>query len=165
MHHAEKIPRIIIGFDPGLARLGYGVISIMRGSQSCIAFGCIETRATRALETRLRELHDRITALIATFRPHSAAVEKLFFAKNTKTAIDVSHARGVLLLALAHAGIPIQEFTPLQVKQAVTGYGKAEKRQVQKMLQTLLNLSSPPYPDDAADALAVALCASNNQLR
>lgn len=158
-------PRIILGLDPGLARMGYGIICVAGSSFSCLTYGCIETPSTHSLSQRLEELYNKLSSLIQKFSPHTAAVEKLFFAKNTKTALDVSHARGVLLLTLAHAKIPIYECTPLQVKQAVVGYGRAEKRQVKKMVQLLLSLSTPPRSDDAADALAIALCASNTQLR
>ncbi len=156
--------RIILGLDPGLARLGYGVISVTGNSLSCIAFGCIETPSTHSLSQRLEELYNELSSLIKKFSPHLAAVEKLFFAKNTKTALDVSQARGVILFTLAHAKIPVYECTPLQVKQAVVGYGRAEKRQIQKMVQLLLSLSTPPRSDDAADALAIAICASNNRI-
>ena len=158
-------PRVILGLDPGLARVGYGVISVTGNSPSCLTFGCIETSSTHSLSQRLSELYKKLSSLIAQFSPHVASIEKLFFAKNTKTAFDVSHARGVLLLALAHAKIPIYECTPLQVKQAVVGYGRAEKQQIQKMVQLLLSLPTPPRSDDAADALAIALCASNNQIQ
>lgn len=163
MNTASK-PRIILGLDPGLARMGYGVVCVARNSTSCVSYGCIETRPTQSLSCRLEDIYRTLSSLIQKFSPHTAAVEKLFFAKNTKTALDVSHARGVILLALAHAKIPIHEFTPLQVKQAVVGYGHAEKRQVQKMVQLLLSLSTPLHSDDAADALAIALCASNNRI-
>ncbi|MBI4272610.1 crossover junction endodeoxyribonuclease RuvC [Candidatus Uhrbacteria bacterium] len=157
-------PRIILGLDPGLARVGYGIIRVAGNSLSCLSFGCIETHSTHPLSQRLEELYRTLSSLIGRFSPHTAAVEKIFFAKNTKTALDVSHARGVIILALAHAKIPVFECTPLQVKQAVTGYGKAEKQQIKKMVQLLLSLSTVPRSDDAADALAIALCASNNQI-
>lgn len=162
MINASSPPLLMLGIDPGIARVGYGIISITSGTPFCVNYGCVETRATISLARRLKELYEKFSSLIAQHRPAAAAIEKLFFAKNTKTALDVSHARGVMLLALSQANIPILEYTPLQVKRAVTGYGRAEKKQVQKMVQTLLSLPSMPRPDDAADALALALCASSS---
>lgn len=155
-------PLLVLGIDPGIARVGYGIVSITNGTPFCVIYGCMETRASVSLAHRLKELYEKLSSLVVQHRPAAAAIEKIFFAKNTKTALDVSHARGIMLLALSQANIPIFEYTPLQVKRAVTGYGRAEKKQMQKMVQTLLSLPSMPRPDDAADALALALCASSS---
>lgn len=152
---------VILGLDPGTAITGYGIIKKEGNNLLCVDFGCITTLKGLETATRLQSLHKELTSLIKKYRPDYAAVEQLFFAKNAKTAITVSHARGVALQALAASGTPIWEFTPLQVKQAVTSYGRAEKIQVQKMVKLLLNLEEIPEPDDAADALAVAICCAN----
>jgi len=152
---------IILGLDPGTAITGYGIIKKEGGSLLCIDFGCITTPKGLEAATRLQDLHKELLNLVKKHKPDYAAVEQLFFAKNTRTALSVSHARGVALQAFASFGIPISEFTPLQVKQAVTSYGRAEKSQVQKMVKLLLNLEEIPKPDDAADALAVAICCAN----
>lgn len=142
----------VLGIDPGVARVGYGVLDGMR----CVGYGCIETEKTTAGALRLLQIRREVAALIKTHRPDVVAVEKLFFQKNVKTAIMVAEARGVILAAAAEAGLPVAEFTPLVVKQALTGYGKAEKGQVQRMVKSLLGLREVPKPDDAADALAIA---------
>lgn len=148
---------VILGIDPGLARTGWGVIRRSHGDDQMIAFGCIETPAKTPDHERLAQLFEKLQKIIKRFQPDQAAIERLFFEKNAKTAIQVGQARGVVMLALSLAKIPQQEFTPLQVKQAVTGYGAATKEQVQRMVKTLLKLSEIPKPDDAADAVAVAL--------
>jgi crossover junction endodeoxyribonuclease RuvC len=148
----------VVGIDPGTATTGYGVIEESAGRLVLIAFGTICTPADMPMPRRLLELHDRLIELLALHAPQSAAVESLFFQKNVRTAISVGQARGAALLALARRGTPVSEYTPLEVKQAVTGYGGAEKRQVQEMVRTLLALPEIPKPDDAADALAVAIC-------
>lgn len=148
---------VILGIDPGLARTGWGVIERLHGSERLIAYGCIETVAKTPDHERLVVLFEALRTVIKKYKPDQAAVERLFFEKNAKTAIQVGQARGVVMLALALEKIPQREFTPLQVKQAVAGYGSAPKEQVQKMVKTLLKLSDIPKPDDAADALAVAL--------
>ena len=124
-------------------------------------YGVIRTAAELPIETRLLEIYDDLTKLIDAFKPESIAIEKLYFNTNEKTAINVSQARGVIVLACAKAGVPVFEYTPLQVKMAVVGYGRAEKKQVQEMTRSILNLASIPKPDDAADALAIAVCHAN----
>lgn len=150
---------LVIGIDPGTATTGYGLVRENDdGSLSAIAYGVVETTATQTMPLRLVELHRRLSEIILLHRPDSAAVEKLFFQRNVRTALSVGQGRGVALLALAAAGLPIAEYTPLEVKQAVAGYGGADKAQVQQMVRALLNLNEIPRPDDAADALAVAIC-------
>jgi crossover junction endodeoxyribonuclease RuvC len=153
----------VFGIDPGTATTGYGVIEENAGRLILVTFGTIRTPADRLLPDRLLELHCRLSELLALHAPETAAVESLFFQKNVRTAISVGQARGAALLALAQRGIPVGEYTPLEVKQAVTGYGGAEKRQVQVMVRTLLGLPELPRPDDAADALAVAICHAHAQ--
>lgn len=148
---------IILGLDPGLATTGFGVIKKERNELRAVDFGAILTPAKNELAFRLQLLSSDLKHLIKKYRPDAAAVEKLFFCKNVKTALDVGHARGVLLLEISHANLPLYEFTPLQVKQAVSGYGRADKTQMQKMAQTILHLKNLPKPDDAADALAIAI--------
>jgi crossover junction endodeoxyribonuclease RuvC len=147
----------VLGVDPGTARLGFGIIDAGDG-YSAVDFGTIETSSKDTMAHRLLELYDGLTHLIATHAPETMAIEQLFFSRNVTTAIAVGQARGVALLAAAQAGIPVSEYTPAEVKQAISGYGNADKQQVQFMVQLLLELDSVPYPDDAADALAVALC-------
>lgn len=153
------IAMIILGIDPGTARMGWGVIRSLKGVQSLLAFGCITTSADLPAEDRLLILRQELEKLLRTYKPNLVGVEKLFFAKNTKTALKVAEARGIVLVTLRGACIPIMEFTPLQVKQTLTGYGRADKRQMQIMVKTLLKLKDIPKPDDAADALAIAITA------
>lgn len=153
---------VILGIDPGLARTGWGVIERSHGHDRLIAYGCIETPAKTPDHERLVTLFTQLRTIIKQYKPGQAVVEKLFFEKNAKTAIQVGQARGVVMLALSRAKIPQQDVTPLQVKQAVAGYGKASKDQVQRMVKTLLKLDRVPHPDDAADALAVALTLSTS---
>lgn len=148
----------ILGIDPGYAIVGYGVIETRSGSCRPIEYGAVTTQAGEDFGLRLKEIYEGMTELLNTFRPQAAAVEKLFFLNNKTTGIGVAEARGVILLALAQAGVPLFEYTPMQVKQAVTGYGKAQKHQVQEMTRRLLALPEIPRPDDAADALAMAIC-------
>ena len=152
---------IILGIDPGFGRLGYGAILYTKKDISCVTYGCITTPAHSPLDERLFTIHTELSRLMMDIRPHRVAVEKIFFFKNKTTAIQVAHARGVILVAARLHTIPVCEVTPLQIKQAVTGYGRADKQQIQYMIKTLLHLPSPPKPDDAADALAIAFCASN----
>lgn len=152
---------IILGLDPGVARLGYGVIESDGHHDRCVAYGVIETRKGE-LGPRLLELRDQLRTLLAEHRPDRVCVEKLYFSKNVKTATAVGEARGVILLTCAEAQLPLIEVQPQAVKQAVTGYGAADKAQVMRMVQTLLGLPEPPRPDDAADALAIALCGVRN---
>jgi crossover junction endodeoxyribonuclease RuvC len=148
--------RIAIGFDPGLATTGYGVVCDGPHGWKAVAGGIIETLAGTARADRLYTLHREAHMLIESHAPIGVAVEEVFFATNAQTAMRTAEARGVLLMAAQ--GVPIRGYTPLQVKKRVTGYGKASKRQVQEMVQRLLNLSALPRPDDVADALALALC-------
>ncbi|MEX0932153.1 MAG: crossover junction endodeoxyribonuclease RuvC [Candidatus Saccharimonadales bacterium] len=149
---------IILGIDPGTAITGFGVIKSENGQQTLVGAGVIRTKAGMPLPKRLKNISESINELINEFKPNEMAVEKLYFSKNVKTAMSVSHARGVILLCGETADLPIAEYNPLQVKQAITGYGGADKKQVQEMVKTLLGLKEVPKPDDAADALAVAIC-------
>ena len=157
---------IIVGFDPGLATLGYGVIKKEeKGKPEMLDYGIISTPKDENLAVRLAMLEKGIKQVIDKFKPDEIAMEELFFAKNVKTAIAVAHARGVLLLTANKECGRIYEYTPLQIKQALTGYGRADKKQIQAMVKTFLGLKSIPRPDDAADALAVALThAQTNKL-
>ncbi|MES2201789.1 MAG: crossover junction endodeoxyribonuclease RuvC [candidate division FCPU426 bacterium] len=149
----------VLGLDPGYGRLGYGVVE-MRGSRlSALAFGVIETPAKMDFQERLLKVHRGVRDLLASHRPDEAAIETLFFSKNTKTALKVAEARGVLRLALKEAGVPELECSPQAVKMALAGTGSADKGQVTRMVTRLLGLPGPPKPDDAADALALALTA------
>lgn len=147
----------ILGLDPGTATTGYGIIDVAGGDLRLVVYGVILTPAGDPPEKRLQSIFNQTNALLAEYRPERAAVEQLFFGRNITTAIAVGQARGVLLLALALAGIPMSEYSPPKVKEAVTGYGKAEKAQMQLMVRHLLDLDADPHPDDAADALAVAI--------
>jgi crossover junction endodeoxyribonuclease RuvC len=150
---------LVIGIDPGTARTGYGLVETsISGALKLIRYGVINTPAGDPMAQRLTQLHDELQAIIAEFKPEMAAVEQLFFQKNVSTALSVGQARGVVLLTLAVAGLPIEEYSPQDVKQAVTGYGAADKTQMQRMVKTLLSMKKLPKPDDAADALAVAIC-------
>ncbi len=149
---------IILGIDPGYAIVGYGVIEYTGNKFKVLAYGSIETKAGTDFTERLIKINKGIEELIKRFSPDAVAVEELFFNKNTKTALKVAHARGVVLLSGALSSAGVFEYTPLQVKQAVCGYGRADKNQVQQMVKLLLNLEKVPKPDDTADALAVAIC-------
>ncbi|MCG0275897.1 MAG: crossover junction endodeoxyribonuclease RuvC [Thermosediminibacteraceae bacterium] len=152
---------VIMGIDPGIALSGYGVIWSNGTKFEVIDFGVLKTESRLSIAERLKSIYDGYLNLIETYSPEAIAVEELFFNKNTKTAITVGQARGVALLAAASKSVKIYEYTPLEVKQAIVGYGRAEKFQVQEMVRVLLNLKEVPKPDDAADALAVALCHIN----
>ncbi|MCS7325673.1 MAG: crossover junction endodeoxyribonuclease RuvC [Anaerolineae bacterium] len=155
---------IVLGVDPGLATTGYGIVREQRdGSLDALAYGIIETPKGFTLPQRLAALHDQLRTLIAKWQPNAAAIESLFFATNARTAMSVGQARGVVLLTLHQAGLSIAEYTPLQVKQTVSGYGQADKQQMQRMVQLLLRLPTLPRPDDAADALAVAITHVHHQ--
>lgn len=147
----------ILGLDPGMATTGFGVIDAVDGEVTLVRYGIITTPAGEMIEKRLLSIYQQANALIAEFCPERTAVEQLFFGRNITTAIAVGQARGVLLLALASAGIPVSEYSPPKIKEAVTGYGKAEKAQIQLMVRHLLGLDETPRPDDAADALAIAI--------
>jgi crossover junction endodeoxyribonuclease RuvC len=155
---------IILGVDPGTATTGYGIVKIqnpnlkIQNRLACLGYGSIKTSPAVVTAERLRKIHDELGKLINKHKPNILAVESLYFFKNLKTALPVSQAKGVILLAAAEKNIPTREFTPLQVKMAVSGYGRAEKKQVQRLVQALLGLKELPEPDDAADALAVAIC-------
>jgi len=148
----------VLGIDPGTAITGYGVVEEEEGELKVLAFGTLRTPSGQPLPTRLQVIYRGVTELAEEWEPSTAAVEELFFSSNARTAMSVGQARGVALLALANAGLSIAEYTPLAVKQAVTGYGGADKAQVQEMVRLLLRLEEAPKPDDAADALAVAIC-------
>lgn len=152
----------ILGIDPGYADVGYGIIQTDGNNLTAVDYGNITTSKHKTLPERLSEIHNEISKLIRMYAPNIIAVEELFFYKNAKTVIHVGQARGVILLTAIQANIPIKEFTPLQVKQTTTGYGKADKKQVQKMLQLTFEMKFPPQPDDAADALAIALTAAHH---
>lgn len=153
----QRDSRVTIGIDPGTAILGFGVVAGDSDSH-VIDFGVIETESSLDMPDRLVILHDAVTDLIHRHKPDELAIEQLFFARNVTTAIAVGQARGVVLLAAAQRGISIAEYSPSEIKNAIVGYGKADKRQMQEMVRILLNLPDVPQPDDAADALAVALC-------
>ena len=148
---------IVLGIDPGFAIVGWGVIDYSANRHRPIAFGAITTRAHVDFNLRLRQIYDDMTELLSRSKPDAVAVEKLFFTTNATTGIQVAQARGVILLAAQQAGVPVYEYTPLQVKTAVTGYGKARKPQVMEMTRRLLHLKEVPKPDDTADALAIAI--------
>ena len=148
----------ILGIDPGVATIGFGLVEADRGRQTLLRYGVITTPAGIPLSSRLWQISQDMSALLSQLQPDEAAVEELFFSKNITTGIAVAHGRGVILLELERAGVPVYEYTPMQVKQAVTGYGKALKPQVQEMTRRLLCLPKVPKPDDTADALALAIC-------
>lgn len=148
---------LTLGIDPGTARLGFGVVDDTPSFRA-IHFGVVETSSDQVMPDRLVALYGAVTALIADYHPDAVAVEQLFFARNVTNALAVGQARGVVLLAAAQAGITVAEYTPSEVKQAVAGYGKADKGQMGEMVRIILGLERVPRPDDAADALAVALC-------
>jgi crossover junction endodeoxyribonuclease RuvC len=147
----------IIGIDPGTGIMGFGVIEILDGKTKMIDAGVVRTKVHQPLDERLEEIYNCLSDIIEENAPEIMVVEKLFFAQNVTTAISVSHARGVAMLAGKLAGLEIVEYTPLQIKQALTGYGRADKKQVQEMVRILLGLKVAPQPDDCADALAAAL--------
>ena len=149
---------VVLGIDPGTAITGYGLVREENGQAVALAYGAITTPSDLALPDRLKLLQRELATVIEQHQPDQSAVEQLFFNKNVRTALAVGHARGVVLLTLAQANVPIYEYTPLEVKLAVTGNGRADKAQVQQMVTLLLSLSKIPKPDDVADALAIALC-------
>lgn len=151
---------LVVGIDPGTATTGYGLVRERETDSvlECVAYGVVTTPAGQPLPRRLQTIHRELKGVISLHRPDSGAVEKLFFQKNVTTAVAVGQGRGVAMLALADCGLEVGEYTPLQVKQAVAGYGRADKKQMQEMVRALLELEAIPRPDDAADALAVAIC-------
>jgi crossover junction endodeoxyribonuclease RuvC len=149
---------LVLGIDPGTATTGYGLVrELPDGELRAVAYGVIKTPAHTPMPDRLHQIHTEITALIAQHRPDAAAVETMYFGKNVTTAITVAQARGVILLALAEAGLTIREYKPAEIKQAIAGYGDADKVQMQEMIRQLLDLDEIPRPDDAADGLGVAI--------
>jgi crossover junction endodeoxyribonuclease RuvC len=148
---------VTLGIDPGTAILGYGVIEGER-DPALLDYGVFETASDEPMPRRLNILFDHMTELLARHQPDAVAVEQLFFARNVTTAIAVGQARGVILLAAERAGVAVSEYSPSEVKHAIVGYGKADKNQMKEMVRLILNLAAPPHPDDAADALAIALC-------
>lgn len=155
---------LILGIDPGFAITGYGLVDYTGNKLRHVANGVINTRAGELFSSRLRTIDSELSEIIDKYDPDAMAIEELFFNNNAKTAIMAAHGRGVALLCCSKAGLPCYEYTPLQVKQNVVGYGRAEKKQVQHMVKVLLNLDNIPKPDDAADALAIAICHANSLL-
>ena len=153
---------IVLGIDPGTAALGYGIVDQTPAGLRAVDHGCLVTTADLPLGERLLLIHRQVAALIALHAPSVVAVERVFFSRNAQTAMAVGHARGVVLLAAAEAGVPVREATPNEVKSAVAGYGAADKEQVSRMVALVLGMSARPTPDDAADALAVAVCIANS---
>ncbi len=149
---------VILGIDPGYAIVGWGIVRYESNRFRTLDFGAVTTPAGMHFSDRLEKIYDGIDYLLTQYKPDALSIEKLFFNTNQKTAIDVAQARGVILLAAKKAGVEIFEYTPLQVKQSVVGYGRAEKKQVQEMTRVILNLNAVPKPDDTADALALAIC-------
>jgi len=152
----------ILGIDPGTTIIGVGLIEYKNKKASLLGYDCLRTDQKETTSQRLENLFNQLTKFIKKCQPDIVAVEDIFFFKNAKTAIDVSQARGVILLAAAKQKIPVCEYTPLQVKQAITGYGRAEKKQIQQMVKVILKLKNAPEPDDAADALAIAICCAHS---
>lgn len=150
--------RVVLGVDPGTAILGYGAVAVDGDRLEVLTYGAITTPSSTPLPARLHLLFDGLSRIIEQTHPTEVAVEQLFFARNVQSALAVGHARGIVLLAAAQLGLPVGEYTPLQVKQAVAGYGRATKEQVQNMVRVMLGLRENPQPDDAADALAIAIC-------
>lgn len=148
----------ILGIDPGIAIVGYSIVECNGNNFKPIEYGCIRTEASLDFPERIKIIYDSLTEIIRKHQPQDLAIEELFFNKNVKTAIKVGQARGVEVLAAVNQGLGIFEYTPLQIKQAIAGYGRAEKSQIQEMVKILLNLKETPKPDDVADALAVAIC-------
>ncbi|AEY65283.1 crossover junction endodeoxyribonuclease RuvC [Clostridium sp. BNL1100] len=153
---------VIMGIDPGFAITGYGVVKYEGNKFSVLDYSAVTTGASMKFSDRLLVLYNELEKLIDKYKPDAISIEELFFNKNIKTALTVGHGRGVAVLAAAKSGIDIFEYTPLQVKQSVVGYGRAEKAQIQQMVKAILNLPAIPKPDDVADALAVAICHGNS---
>ncbi|MEZ0536288.1 crossover junction endodeoxyribonuclease RuvC [Caldicellulosiruptoraceae bacterium PP1] len=152
----------VIGIDPGIALTGYAIVDYKNGQYRVIEYDKIETLPNMRKSQRLFAIHNRLSDIISKYNPDVAAIEELFFNKNAKTVITVGESRGVIILSFVEKGIPIYEYTPLQVKQSITGYGRATKVQIQNVVKMLLNLKEVPKPDDVADALAVSICHLNN---
>lgn len=156
-------PKVYLGIDPGFADAGYGVVAVVGGKERCVAYGSVRTPAGRPEAERLAGIYTELVEVIRKFSPDAIAIERLYFAKNAKTALSVAEARGVIRLAIAQSGIPCREFNPSDVKIAVCGHGTAPKLQVQRMVCTLLGLKRMPTPDDAADGLALAIAMANSE--
>ncbi len=152
---------IFLGLDPGTATTGFGVIDSDGENLKLLDYGCIETTANEILPTRLNQISKDLLEIINCWKPDAIAIEELFFSKNVKTAMTVAHARGAIMQKLAEKGYEIYEYKPMQIKEAVSGYGRADKKQIQRMVQMILDMREIPRPDDAADALAVAICHAN----
>lgn len=152
----------IIGIDPGTAITGFSIIDLEKGKIKLLDYGCIRTHAGTKQNDRLNQIAGDISTLVKKWKPHHASVEKLFFQKNLKTAMTVSEARGVIIQKLTEKGVEFNEFTPLEIKSAICGYGKADKKMVQQMVKIILDLKHTPKPDDAADAIAAAICLANS---
>lgn len=153
---------VIVGIDPGIAIVGYGVIDYTGNSFKLMEYGTIDTPAGTPVAKRLRMIYDSMYDLLLRYKPDTVAVEQLFWGRNVTTGINVAHARGVILLCAEQSGVSVSEYTPLQIKQAVAGYGRADKKQIQNMMKILLNMNTVPKPDDAADAIAVAICCAHS---
>jgi len=155
---------IILGIDPGTATTGYGVIEVKKGKTSarCIAYGCIKTLKENSDGDRLKKIEKEVISLIKTHKPDLMAIERIFFFKNAKTIITVSQAKGVIILAAAKQKVPVREYSPVEVKMTISGYGRAEKQEIQRLMKKILRLKEIPKPDDAADALSIAICCSVN---
>ncbi|MBA2701177.1 MAG: crossover junction endodeoxyribonuclease RuvC [Chloroflexi bacterium] len=154
---------IVLGIDPGTAALGYGIVEASTGRLRAVGHGCLVTSPDESLPARLLQIHSLVDDLLIQYRPAVMAVERLFFSRNVQTAFGVGQARGVVLLAAAQRGVPVREATPNEVKSAVAGHGAADKEQVGRMVQVVLGMAQPPRPDDAADALAIAVWAANTE--
>ena len=154
----------ILGIDPGIAIVGYGVVDKEGNRYKTVGYDAITTRAHTPLEERIKLVYDGVNEVIKLYKPDAMSIEELFFNNNAKTALTVGQARGVIILAAVENNLPIHEYTPLQVKQALTGYGRAEKAQIQQMVKSMLGLSAVPKPDDVADALANAVCHGNSMM-
>ena len=163
VHRTQPTSRIILGIDPGLSMTGWGVISGDQSRLSLISYGCIRTKPSQPLVDRLMEIHRTIRTLIQTHHPDTVAIEELFFSKEARTIAAVGHSRGTILTAIALENTSVCEYNPRQVKMALTGYGSADKNQIQQMVKILLRLKEIPKPDDAADALAMAICHVHSQ--
>jgi crossover junction endodeoxyribonuclease RuvC len=156
---------IILGIDPGLADTGWGLVSVEGSTLRCRGYGCISSKASEELPQRLKRLHDELSMLVKLYSPAEAAIEKLFHGVNARSAMATGQARGVCILSTADAGLPVAEYSPAEIKQAVVGHGSADKAQVQFMVRAVLSLPEIPKPDHAADALAVAICHANSRAR
>lgn len=152
----------ILGIDPGIAIVGYGIVDKEGNRYKTVAYDAVTTRAHTPLEERLEKVYNGVVEIIKTYKPDVMSIEELFFNNNAKTALTVGQARGVIILAAVQNRIPVYEYTPLQVKQALTGYGRASKTQIQQMMKSILGLTEIPKPDDVADALAIAVCHGNS---